>query len=1043
MIRWIIASSLRFRFLVMAVAAAMVFFGMRQLRDMPVDVFPEFAPPLVEIQTEGPGMTAAEVEELITTPMEEFLRGTPELQYMRSKSVVALSAIRLIFKPGTDILRARQLVQERLELAISSLPKSAGMPVILQPLSATSRVMKIGLTSKVYDMKELSMTAYWKIRFRLLGVPGVANVPIWGERIKLLAVQVDPDRLVKHRVTLNEVEQATSNALEVGLLPYTAAAKTRTEGFIDTPNQRLTIRHVQPVIGPEELANVPITVSGGRTLRIGDVADVVWDTWPMVGDAVINDGEGLMMIVEKLPWANTLEVTRGVEAALKEMAPGLPGIDIDHKIFRPATFIEMSIGNLTNAMIIGAVLMIAMLALFLYEWRVALTSVVAIPLSLMAAGLVLYMRGATINVMILAGLVIALGDIVDDAIIGIENIVRRLRESRKAGASPQTSFARLVLGASLEVRSAIVYATLIEVVAVVPVFFMEGLSGAFFRPLVLSYALALLASMIVALTVTPAMAFLLLRNASLESRESPVVPWLQRAYVALLARIIPVPARAYAAVGAMMLVGVVGWSQLGQSLLPDFKERDFLMHWLAKPGTSHPEMYRITAQASKELRAIPGVQNFGAHIGRAVVADEVVGMYFAENWVSVDPKADYDGTLQKIQEAVDGYPGIYRDVQTYLKERIREVLTGGKQAVIVRLYGNNLDTLHQQASKVVKALDGIPGLVDLHAELHENVPQVEVRVDLAKAEGHGLKPGDIRRAAATMMAGIEVSDIHKDGKVYDVQVWSVPKVRHSLTSIENVLIDAPRGGHVRLGDVARVRIAPTPNVIEHEGLARRQDVGANVRGRDLAAVAKDVQARLAKVEFPLGYYAEMLGEYQERQKAQKNVTTVSLLALVGIFLLLQLSFGSWKMATLSFLTLPTALVGGVLAIYMTDRTVSLGALVGFLAVLGIAARNGIMMIDHFQHLEREEGEPFGPNLVLRGARERISPIMMTALTTGLALAPLVVAGSIPGHEIEHPLAVVVLGGLITSTLVNLFVVPSLYLRFGGGRMRVAPSPQGA
>jgi CzcA family heavy metal efflux pump len=1041
MIRWIIASSLRFRFLVMAIAAAMVFFGMRQLREMSVDVFPEFAPPLVEIQTEGPGMTAAEVEELITTPMEEQLRGTPELQFMRSKSVVALAAIRMIFKPGTDILRARQLVQERLELAIATLPKSAGMPVILQPLSATSRTMKIGLTSKVYDMKDLSMIAYWKIRWRLLSVPGVANVPIWGERVKLLAVNVDPARLVKHNVTLKEVEEATSNALEVGLLPYTAAAKTRTEGFIDTPNQRFTIRHVQPVVGPEELAKVSLKLRGGRTLRLGDVADVVWDTWPMVGDAVINDGEGLMMIVEKFPWANTLEVTRGVEAALKQLKPGLPGIEIDHEIFRPATFIEMSINNLTKAMIIWAILMIVMLAFFLYSWRVALISVVAIPLSLIAAGLVLYVRDATINVMILAGLVIALGDIVDDAIIDIENVVRRLREARKAGRP--FSAAKLILNASLEVRSAIVYATLIEVVAVAPVFFMEGLSGAFFRPLVFSYALALLASMVVALTVTPAMAYVLLRNANLESRESPVVPWLQRAYEAALVRIIRVPARVYAATGAMVVVGFLGWTQLGKSLLPDFKERDFLMHWLAKPGTSHPEMYRITAQASKELRAIPGVRNFGAHIGRAVVADEVVGMYFAENWVSVDPKVDYDGAVRAIQETVDGYPGIYRDVQTYLKERIREVLTGGKQAVIVRIYGSDLDSLHHSASMVVDALRGIPGLVDVHAELHENIPQVEVRVDLGKAERHGLKPGDIRRAAATMMSGIEVSDIHRDGWVYDVQVWSIPSARSSVTDIENLLLDAPRGGRVRLKDVASVRVAPTPNVIEHEGLARRQDVGGNVRGRDLGAVAKDVQARLANVQLPLGYYAEMLGEYQERQAAEKNLRIVSLVAMVGILLLLQLSFGSWKMATLSFLMLPTALVGGVLALYMSDRTVSLGALVGFLAVLGIAARNGIMMIDHFMHLEREEGEPFGVNLVLRGARERISPIMMTAGTTGLALVPLVVAGSIPGHEIEHPLAVVVLGGLISSTLVNLFVVPSLYLRFGGRRAPVAPSPQAA
>jgi Cu/Ag efflux pump CusA len=682
-------------------------------------------------------------------------------------------------------------------------------------------------------------------------------------------------------------------------------------------------------------------------------------------------------------------------------------------------------------MLIGAVLMVLMLVAFLYEWRVALISVVAMPLSLVAAGLVLYLRGATINTMILAGLVIALGDIVDDAIIDIENVVRRLRQHRKEGSGK--SMATIILEASLEVRGAIVYATLIEVLAILPVFFMEGLSGAFFKPLATSYALALLASMVIALTVTPALGLILLRNAPLEGRESPLVPWLQHGYHAVLSRIIHKPRPVFIGVGVTVLAGLVVWPFLGHSLLPAFKERDFLMHWVTKPGTSRPEMYRITVEASRELRSIPGVRNFGAHIGRAIAADEVVGINFTENWVSVDPKADYDATVAKIQEVVDGYPGIYRDVQTYLKERIKEVLTGGHETIVVRIFGPELDLLRRKAEEVKQALAGIVGLVDLHVELQADVPQVEVKVDLAAAERHGLKPGDVRRAAATIISGIEVSDIHRDGKVYDVFVWSIPEARNSLTSIQELLIDAPRGGHVRLGDVADVRIRPTPNVIKREGVSRRIDVGANVSGRDLGSVVDDVEDRLEEVKFPLGYYPELLGEYAERQAAQKRLLGFSGVAAIGIFLLLQASFKNWRLAILSFLTLPSALVGGVLAAFAGGGMISLGSLVGFLTVLGIAARNGIMLIDHFQHLEQHEGEAFGSGLVLRGARERISPIMMTALTTGLALAPLVIAGNIPGNEIEHPLAVVVLGGLVTSTLLNLFVVPSLYLRFGKGR----------
>jgi Cu/Ag efflux pump CusA len=420
MMRWIVASSLKFRHLVLAAAVALLGFGVARLGDMPIDVFPEFAPPKVEIQTEGQGMSSAEVEDLITNPMEQVLRGTPGLDVMRSRSVNGLSQIVLLFKRGTNLLDARQLVQERLEVAVASLPAAAATPpVMLQPLSATSRVMKIGLSSEKYNLMDLSMIAYWTIRFRLLQVPGVANVPMWGERIKMFTVQVDPERARSHGVSLNQIHEVISETLDFGLLPYSNAAKTQTEGFIDTPNQRLSMLHVQPVIEPADVAQVPVAVVKGQTVRVGDVARVLWDTWPLVGDAVINDGPGLMLIVEKLPWANTLAVTRGVEAALQELRPGLEGIEIDSKIFRPATFIELSIHNLTRALLLGCLLVVLVLVFFLYEWRAALISVVAIPLSLMAGALVLYLRGTTINTMVLAGFVIAVGVVVDDAIIDV------------------------------------------------------------------------------------------------------------------------------------------------------------------------------------------------------------------------------------------------------------------------------------------------------------------------------------------------------------------------------------------------------------------------------------------------------------------------------------------------------------------------------------------------------------------------------------------------------------------------------------------------
>ncbi len=1039
--RWIVATSLRFRYLVVFVATALMAIGITRLSDTPVDVFPEFAPPKVEVQTISLGLSAASVEELVTIPLEQALNGVPGLDVMRSKSVPDLSSIVLIFKPGTDLIRARQLVSERVATVTPTLPTWAAPPLMIQPLSSTSRVMKIGMTSKDISMMDLSMIAYWKIRARLLGVPGVANVPIWGERIKMPQVQVDPERLRAYDVTLDEAMAVTSDALDAGLLRFTNGAVIGTGGFIETANQRLGVRPVLPILEPQDLGLVPILdkkKQDGTPLRLNDVADVKWDTWQLFGDAVINDGPGLMLIVEKLPWANTLDVTRGVEVAIAEMQPGLPGIKIDTTIFRPATFIEMAISNLTESLLIGGLLVVLVLFLFLFEWRVALISATIIPLSLMASMFVLNLRGVTINVMTLAGLSIAIGAVVDDAIVDVENIVRRLRQLRKEGSTEPT--ARIVLEASLEVRGAIVYASLIEISALLPVFFLQGLSGAFFQPLASAYVVAGLVSPVIALTVTPALVYILLKNAPTEHRQSPIIPWLHQAYDKLLTPIIRKPIMAYTAVTVIVLAGLAVTPGLKQELLPSFKERDFLMHWLLKPGSSHTEMFRITQRACSELRTIPGVRNCGSHIGQALAADEVVGIYFTENWISIDPAVDYDKTLAAVQELVSGYPGLVRDVQTYLKERIREVLTGSSDTIVVRIYGPELEVLRSQAETVRHALSGIDGIADLKQELHVDIPQVQVEANLAAAQRYGLKPGDIRRAAATLLAGEEVGDIFREGKTYDVNVWSTPATRNSLNSIRDLLIDTHSGTRVRLEEVADVHLVPAPNVVEREGQSRKIDVSANVRGSDLGSVAKAVERTLKDVEFPLGYHAEVLGEYAERQAAQQRILLAGIVAVLGIFFLLYTSFGSWRLATLTFVTLPWALVGGVLAASVTSGTLTLGSLVGLFTILGIATRNGIMMISHFRHLEEQEGIPFGPALVLRGAKERIAPIMMTALTTGLALVPLVIAGNIPGQEIEHPMAIVILGGLVTSTLLNLFVVPSLYLRFGRAGSAVGSTP---
>ena len=1038
MMRTLVRTSLRFRYLVLALAGAMVFFGVGQIRSMPVDVFPEFAPPRVEIQTPCLGLSASEVESLVSVPLEQSLNGLPNLEKMRSKSVSQLSSIELIFKQGTDLLTARQVVQERVATVVPTLPTWAAPPFMIQPVSATSRVIKIGISSKSVSIMDMSMLAYWKIRARLLRVPGVADVAIWGEQLKMLQIQADPIRMRQQGVTLEQVMTATSDALDVGLLKFSdGGGVIGTGGAVDTPNQRLTVRHVLPIVTADDMGKVSVgTKPDGSPLVLSDVANLTIDHQPLFGDAVVNDGRGLMLVVQKLPWGNTLAVTRGVENALDELKPSLPDMQIDPTIFRSADFIDMAVHNLARALLIGTLLVVLILIMFLFSWRSALISVIAIPLSLLSALLVLHARHATINTMILAGLVIAVGVVVDDAIIDIENILRRLRQNRRDGGTQST--ASIILEGSLEVRSAIVYATLIDVVALVPVLLMRGLSGSFFRPLAVSYGLAVLASMVIALTVTPALGMVLLSRAHVERHESPLVQWLHHRYEAIVARIIRTPRPAFACVGVVLMLGVLVVPRLGSSLFPQFKERDFLIHWITKPGTSDQEEVRMVERVSKELRAIPGVRNFGSHIGQAFLAEEVAGVNFGENWISIDHNVDYDKTVAKIQEVIDGYPGLFHNVQTYLNERIEEVLAGASSPIVVRVFGADLAKLRTTAAAVETTIGEIKGVEDAHVELQEDVPQVHVEVDLDAAQRYGIKPGDVRRDAAALVAGEEVGDLFRDGQAYDVQVWSTPATRQNLSDIENLPIDTPRNGQIRLADVAKVSVQPTPNVVHRESNSRSIDVDVDVKGRGLSAVAQDVDTRLAALNMPLGYHTEVLGEYKERQSAEGRMLVFAAIAAVGVLFLLWAAFHSIRLAFLSFLTLPSALVGGAIAAYLNGGIISLGALVGFFTILGIAARNGIMLINHYQHLERHEGETFGPEMVIRGARERLAPILMTALATGLAVVPLVAAGNIPGHEIEHPMAVIIIGGLVTSTLLNLFVVPSLYLRFGRPRRHRAP-----
>lgn len=1038
MMRWIVGSSLKFRGLVVAIAVGVMVLGITQLPNAPVDTLPEFIPPTVEVQTEALGLAAEEVEQLVTVPLEQdLLNGVAFLEEIESVSLPGLSSVVLTFEPGTDLLVARQVVAERLTQAVgvAGLPHVAKPPQMLQPLSSTSRVAMIKLSSDQLSLIDMSVLARWVISPRLMAVEGVANVAIWGFRDQQLQVLVDPERLAERGVTLSQIIRTTGNALEVSPLSFLEASSPGTGGFIDTANQRLHVFHEQTISTPEELAQVTIEnvegealEVGGELLTLGDVTEIVEDHQPLIGDALCNDGQCILLVIEKFPEADTPQVTRDVDAALEGMRPGLGGMEIDSSVYRPATYIEDSRANLSRALLIGLILMVLVLGVFFFWWRTVLISAVAVALSLTAAGVVLLLRDAPFNHMVIAGIVLALGAVIGDSVIDVETAIRRMRETGTEGAGLPRS--TIIRETTLEMRNAIFFSALMVVMLLVPAFFTQGEAGAFLPPLAVSYLLTLAASMIVALTVVPALGMLVLGRAPMPSGESPVVRWFHARYDRMASRAVTRPGPAFAMLGIVLVAGLVAVPFLTTSLSPSLREGDVLIQQAAPPGTSLERMDEITAEVVDELTSLPGVRTVGAHVGRAIASDQIVNVNSGEIWVSMDPGADYDGTLAGIEQVVEGYPDVESHVSTYSNQRISSVLGRAEDEVVVRIYGQSPDVLQSQAEHVRELLAGIDGVDQPRVDLPALEPIIEIAVDLGRAQAVGVKPGDVRRAAAVLLSGITVGNLFEEQKVFDVVVWGAPAIRETADDVAQLLIDTPTGDHVRVGEVADVRVVPRPTAIRHESVERYLDVRAGVAGRGVNAVLADVERTVGEVEFPFEYHAAVLGGPSGQDAARNRVIPVAAAAAIGLFLLLQAAFGSWRLGVLVFLTLPMALAGGVLAGLLDGRTFTIGAIAGLAAILGIAARNGILLIRRFQHLERREGGLFGPDLVIQGTRDLLMPIVMTAIATAAVLVPLLFFGNVAGLEIVRPMAVVILGGLVTSTILALVVLPALYLRFG-------------
>lgn len=1019
MLRSVIRFSLQRRVVVIALACALVAYGIYSLSIARYDVFPEFAPAQVVVSTEAPGLSPEQVEQLVTTPIETSLVGVTGVQTVRSGSAQGLSLITVLFTTGTNIYLDRQLVAERLPGVM--LP--TGITPVITPLtSSTSTVLEIGLTSNRLSLMDLSTVADWVVKRRLLAVPGVAKVAVFGDEARQIQVQYDPARLIQHDLTLEDVIAATQKSTGI-----------RGAGFLSTPNQRIVLQTAARMLDPHALGQTVVARQNGANVTLSDVANVVSAPAPRLGGASINANPALVLMVSSQYGANTLQVTRGLDTALSELEPSLrnQGILMNKDIFRPATFIETALHNIRISLLIGAVLVIVVLFLFLFNLRTAAISCTAIPLSLLGAAIVLERFGFSLNTMTLGGLAIAVGEVVDDAVIDVENIYRRLRENQTA---PNRRPAwRVVLEASIEVRTAVIFATFTVIFVFFPVLTMPGVAGRIFSPLAVAYISAILVSLLVALTVTPALSFMLLANRKLRGSDSPVVLSLKRMYERTLRKVERAPGSVLGAVAlSVVLVAVFIAPSLESSFIPPLQEGNLTLHMTAVPGTSVHQSLALGDRISSALMHLTYLSLVAQRAGRAELSDDSNGTHSSEFELALKPLngSQYQDAITAIRNTVSEFPGAVFSVNSFLVERINEILSGYSSGIAINIFGNDLNLLDRKGAELARALNGIKGVTDVMLQSPPGMPQLTIRLRPEALARWGFQPITVLDTIRTAYAGGVVAQAYEGDRVFGVSVILNSAQRQFVHDVKSLPMRGPDGNYVHLGELADVYEQSGRYIVQHEGARRVETITCNLNGIAAGTFMQDARERLSRISLPAGTYIAFAGQVEEQERTQRRLIIHSLLAGVAIVILLSIVMRNFRNLLLVLTNLPFALVGGILAAWLTGGDLSLGALVGFVTLFGITLRNSIMLISHYEHLVEVEQMDWGPETALRGAAERLSPILMTALVTGFGLLPLALGSGDPGREVEGPMAIVILGGLFTSTALNLLVLPTLALRYG-------------
>ncbi len=1021
MLERVVEFSIRLRGVVVALACVLLGYGVFIAAHAKLDVFPEFAPPQVAILTEAHGLSPEEVETLVTRVIENAVNGVGNLESIRSQSIEGLSVVTILFRQGTDILKARQLVSERLLEAAGRMPQGVSPPTMAPLTSATSTTLVLGLVSQTRSLMDVRTFADWTLRPRLLGVPGVAKVIVFGGEVRQLQIQVHPDRLIAYGLGIDDVLAAGRQATGV-----------RGAGFIETGPQRITLRTQGQSLTADQLGRIVLGHQNRLSVRLQDVARVADAPEPKLGDASILGRPGVQLVVSSQFGANTMEVTRTVERALAEMTPAFQGeaIELYADLFRPANFITTAITNVRASLIVGGVLVAIVLFLFLLDVRTAFISFISIPLSLLAAVIVLDRFGVSLNTLTLGGFAIAVGMVVDDAIIDVENVWRRLRENRSL-PRPRPALG-VVRDAVLEVRSPVVYATFIVVIIFFPVLTLPGVEGSLFAPLAMASILAILASLGVALTVTPALCVTMLAHA-MPAAEPRYIDRLKRRHRGWLEAVSHRPRLLIGVAAALCVAAAATLPFFGGAFLPEFNEGHFILHMVAVPGTSLQESMRIGDRVTAALLANPHVRVVAQRAGRAEQADETNGPHDSEFEVDLKPLrgGEAEFVQAEIRQTLATFPGVSFALTPFLSERIEETVSGSRAQVVVKIFGDDLDVIDQKAQEVARALSDVSGATEVQVQSPAGVPQMIVRLRPERLTQFGFRPVDMLEAIQTGYQGTPAGQTYEGNRIFDVVVILDAATRRDPETLGALMLRSVDGTRLPLRELADIFPTTGRYAVLHDGVRRVQLVTCNVAGRDVVGFVADAQRAMAKtVSFPAGVYPVVSGAAQAQAEARQQLLVHSAIAAVGGVLLLAIVLGPVRNLLLVLANLPFALIGGVLAVFATGGLLSVGSLVGFVTLFGITTRNAILIVSHYEHLVAIEREPWGIETALRGAGERLVPILMTALVTALGLLPLAIASGSAGHEIEGPMAIVILGGLLTSTALNLLVLPTLALRYG-------------